>query len=139
MFWGNVNGSLGEISVIALLIGAFYLLSKKLITWHIPVAFLGTFFLIEGILWLVAPGRFMDPAFHLITGGMTFMAFFMATDPVTTPDSPKGKLLVGFGIGLIAIIIRNFGAYPEEIFLAVLIMNGLTPLINLKTGRGIPV
>ena len=133
MFWGNVNGTLGEISVIAILIGAFYLLAKKVITWHIPIAFLGTFFLVEGILWIVAPGSFMDPIFHLISGGMTLMAFFMATDPFTTPVSSLGKLLFGAGIGLLAILIRNLGAYPEEIFLAVLVMNGLTPLINLKT------
>jgi electron transport complex protein RnfD len=132
MFWGNMSGSLGEISAIAILIGGIYLLWKKIITWHIPIAVLGSVFLFEGILWMMAPERFMDPVFHLITGGIMLGAFFMATDLTTSPMTPVGKLIFGIGIGVITICIRNFGAYPEGISFAILIMNGFTPLINAK-------
>ena len=130
MFWGNMSGSLGEISAIAILIGGLYLLWKKIITWHIPAAVLGSIFIFEGLLWIFAPGRFMDPIFHLITGGAMLGAFFMATDLTTSPMTPKGKLIFGAGIGVITMCIRNFGAYPEGISFAILIMNGFTPLIN---------
>lgn len=132
MFWGDMSGSLGEISAIAILIGGIYLLWKKVITWHIPVAVLGSVFLFEGFLWILAPGRFMDPIFHLITGGIMLGAFFMATDLTTSPMTPIGKLIFGVGIGVITICIRNFGAYPEGISFAILIMNGFTPLINAR-------
>ena len=132
MFWGDMSGSLGEISAIAILMGGIYLLWKKIITWHIPVAVLGSIFLFEGILWIFAPDRFMDPVFHLITGGVMLGAFFMATDLTTSPMTPYGKLLFGAGIGVITMCIRNFGAYPEGISFAILIMNGFTPLINAK-------
>lgn len=132
MFWGNMSGSLGEISAIAILLGGIYLLWKKIITWHIPVAVLGSIFIFEGILWLIAPGRFMDPVFHLITGGVMLGAIFMATDLTTSPMTPLGKIIFGVGIGVITMCIRNFGAYPEGISFAILIMNGFTPLINAK-------
>jgi Na+-translocating ferredoxin:NAD+ oxidoreductase subunit D len=133
IFWGNVSGSIGEISAIAIVMGGIYLLWKKIITWHTPVAVLGSIFLFESILWIASPGRFMDPVFHLITGGATLFAFFMATDPKTSPVTPLGKLLAGISIGLITIAIRNFGAYPEEMFFAILVVNGFTPFINAKT------
>lgn len=132
MFWGNMSGSLGEISAIAILLGGIYLLWKKIITLHIPVAVLGSIFLFEGLLWLVAPDRFMDPIFHLITGGVMLGAIFMATDLTTSPMTPVGKIIFGVGIGVITMCIRNFGAYPEGISFAILIMNGFTPLINAK-------
>jgi electron transport complex protein RnfD len=132
MFWGNMSGSIGEISAIAILLGGVYLLWKKVITWHIPVAVLGSILLFEGVLWIIAPGRFMDPIFHLITGGVMLGAFFMATDLTTSPMSSGGKLVFGAGIGIITICIRNFGAYPEGISFAILIMNGFTPMINAK-------
>jgi electron transport complex protein RnfD len=132
MFWGDMSGSLGEISAIAILMGGAYLLWKKIITWHIPVAVLGSIFIFEGLLWIVAPGRFMDPVFHLITGGAMLGAFFMATDLTTSPMTPPGKIIFGIGIGVITMCIRNFGAYPEGISFAILIMNGFTPLINAK-------
>ena len=132
MFWGDMSGSLGEISAIAILMGGLYLLWKKIITWHIPVAVLGSIFIFEGLLWIVAPGRFMDPVFHLIAGGAMLGAFFMATDLTTSPMTPLGKTIFGIGIGVITMCIRNFGAYPEGISFAILIMNGFTPLINAK-------
>ncbi|MCL6102673.1 MAG: RnfABCDGE type electron transport complex subunit D [Bacteroidetes bacterium] len=132
MFWGNMSGSIGEISAIAILMGGIYLLWKKIITWHIPVAVLGSIFIFEGLLWIIAPGRFMDPVFHLITGGAMLGAFFMATDLSTSPMSSPGKIIFGVGIGVITMCIRNFGTYPEGISFAILIMNALTPLINAK-------
>jgi electron transport complex protein RnfD len=132
MFWGNMSGSLGEISAVAIILGGVYLLWKKIITWHIPAAVLGSIFIFEGILWLIAPDRFMDPVFHLITGGVMLGAFFMATDLTTSPMTPLGKIIFGVGIGVITMCIRNFGAYPEGISFAILIMNGFTPLINAK-------
>lgn len=133
MFWGDVSGSIGEISAIAILIGGLYLLMKKIISWHIPFAVLGTMFMIEGILWMLAPGRFADPVFHMVTGGAMLGALFMATGPGMTPASSFGKLIFGAGVGLITILIRNFGPFPEGITIAILIMNGLTPLIDANT------
>jgi electron transport complex protein RnfD len=130
LLYGNMSGSLGEISAILLLMGFGYMLWKKVITWHIPVFVLGTMFVFQGILWMVNPDRFMEPVFHLLTGGAMLGAIFMATDMVTSPMSHKGQLIFGMGIGIITILIRNFGAYPEGISFAILIMNGFTPLIN---------
>jgi electron transport complex protein RnfD len=130
LLYGNIPGSLGEISALLLLMGFGYLLWKKVITWHIPVFVLGTMFIFQGILWIANPDRFMEPVFHLLTGGAMLGAIFMATDMVTSPMSHKGQLIFGIGIGLITILIRNFGAYPEGISFAILIMNGFTPLIN---------
>ena len=135
MFWGNMSGSLGEISTIAILLGGIYLLWKKIITWHIPVSVLGTLFIFESLFWLLAPGSFMDPIFHLITGGVMLGAIFLATDPHTSPQSPTGKLLFGACVGLITILIRNFTPLPEGVIIAILVMNGFVPLINKKTKK----
>lgn len=132
LFWGNMSGSMGEISAIAILLGGIYLIWKRLITWHIPFAVLGTFFILEGFLWMAAPGSFLNPVFHLLTGGLMLGALFLATEPFTSPSSPTGKLLYGAGIGLITLIIRNFTSLPEGIALAILVMNGLSPLIRKK-------
>jgi len=132
MFWGNMSGSLGEISAIAILMGGLYLIWKRVITWHIPVAVLGSAFFFEGVLWMMAPGRFIDPLFYLVTGGLMLGAFFIAPILPSTPDSSSGKLIFGVGIGLITICMRNFGPYPEGVSFAILIMNGLTPFINAK-------
>ncbi len=130
MFIGKMGGSLGEVAAAALLIGLFYMLAKKIITWHIPVTILATVGVFTGILWLLNPGRFPDPLFHLLTGGILLGAIFMATDYVTSPMVPKGMVIYGIGIGAITVIIREFGAYPEGVSFAILIMNGFTPLIN---------
>lgn len=132
MFWGNMSGSLGEISAIALIIGGLYMLWKKIITWHIPVAVLGSIAIFQGILWGINPERFIDPVFHLITGGAMLGAIFMATDMVSSPMTQKGQLIFGIGIGVLTVCIRDFGAYPEGISFAILIMNGFTPLINAR-------
>ncbi len=130
LFIGNIGGSLGEISVIALLVGGIYLICTKTISWHIPVSILGTMFLFSGILYLVNPELNANPLFHICSGGAMLGAIFMATDYTTSPMTAKGKLLFGFGIGILTIIIRRFGAYPEGMSFAILIMNALTPLIN---------
>jgi Na+-translocating ferredoxin:NAD+ oxidoreductase subunit D len=130
MFLGTMGGSLGEISALALLLGGLFMLYKKIITWHIPVAVLGSMALFSGGLWLAAPELYAHPVFHLITGGAMLGAFFMATDMVTSPMSARGQILFGAGIGVLTIVIRTFGAYPEGISFAILIMNAFVPLIN---------
>lgn len=127
---GQMGGSFGEVSAIALLIGAIFLLIRKVITWEIPVAFLLTAFLFSGIFYLVDPSTYANPCFHLVTGGMMLGACFMATDMVTSPTSRWGMIVFGVGCGLLTIIIRLFGAYPEGVSFAILIMNAFVPLIN---------
>ena len=130
LFLGHVGGSLGEVSALAILIGAIYLLCRKIISWHIPVAFIGTAFVFSGILWLVNPEQYLDPLSTILAGGIMLGACFMATDMVTSPMSKSGQLIFGCGCGLLTIIIRNWGAYPEGVSFAILIMNSVTPLLN---------
>ena len=129
-FLGHIGGSMGEVSALAILIGAIYLLCRKVISWHIPVAFIGTAFVFSGILWLINPETYMDPLLTILTGGIMLGACFMATDMVTSPMAKSGQLLFGFGCGLLTIIIRNWGSYPEGVSFAILLMNSVTPLIN---------
>jgi electron transport complex protein RnfD len=130
MLLGNMGGSLGEVAAIALIIGFVYLLWKKVITWHIPVSIIGTMAIFTTILWLVNPGKNADPGFHILAGGVLLGAIFMATDYVTSPMNPKSMIIYGFGIGLITVIIRVWGAYPEGVSFAILIMNAFVPLMN---------
>ncbi|GAB1415318.1 RnfABCDGE type electron transport complex subunit D [Paludibacter sp.] len=130
MLIGKMQGSLGEVSAIALLIGLVYMLIKKIITWHIPVSIFTTVIVFSGILHIVNPDIYLSPEVHLLTGGLMLGAIFMATDYVTSPMNPKGMWIYGVGIGLLTIIIRTWGAYPEGVSFAILIMNGFTPLIN---------
>ena len=130
MLFGQMGGSFGEISFIALLVGALFLIFRKVITWHIPVSFIGSAFLLSGALYLYNPACYANPFFHLITGGLMLGACFMATDIVTSPTSPWGMIVFGTGCGLLTIVIRIFGAYPEGVSFAILLMNALTPLIN---------
>ena len=127
---GFQTGSLGEMAAIALLIGAAYIFYKKVITWHIPVSYLLTALLFAAIFWLIDPTYYADPLFHLITGGMILGVFYMATDMVTSPMSAKGQIIFGIGCGLLTMIIRFWGSYPEGVSFAILIMNAFTPLIN---------
>lgn len=158
-FMGSIGGSLGEIAAFALLAGLIYMLATKVITWHTPISVLGTVFLFSGILWVfsiegntaildslgwdlpyiqfmdkntnaLAAFHMADPLFHLLTGGVLLGGIFMATDYVTSPMTAKAQLIYGVGIGVITVIIRIFGAYPEGISFAILIMNGFTPLLN---------
>ena len=130
MLIGNMGGSLGEVSAIALLLGMCYMLWKKIITWHIPVSIFVTVFVFTGIMHLVDPTQYASPFVHLLSGGLMLGAIFMATDYVTSPMSKNGMLVYGVGIGLLTVIIRLFGSYPEGMSFAIFIMNALTPLIN---------
>lgn len=130
LFIGNIGGSMGEVSTLAILIGLAYLLYKKVISWHIPVSILATVFVFTGILHFANPTLFASPVAHLFTGGLMLGAVFMATDYVTSPMNTRGMLVYGVGIGIITVLIRAFGAYPEGVSFAILIMNAFTPLIN---------
>ena len=110
---GNNGGCLGEVSALALLLGLAYMLWKKIITWHIPISILATVFVFSGIMHLVDPELYVSPVLQLLTGGLMLGAIFMATDYVTSPMSKKGMLIYGVCIGLLTVIIRLFGAYPE--------------------------
>ena len=130
---GNVGGSIGETSAMAIFIGGFFLLIKKYADWRIPFSFLGSVFLIGGICWLISPSEYPDPVFHLLSGGLILGAFFMATDLVTSPITKKGSWIFGMGAGLILIIIRLYGGLPEGVMYSILLMNAITPLINRYT------
>ncbi|MBO7144356.1 MAG: RnfABCDGE type electron transport complex subunit D [Salinivirgaceae bacterium] len=130
MLLGQMGGSLGEVSAIALLIGFAFLLFRRIITWHIPVTIFATVFVFQGILYLADPTQFASPVAHLLAGGLMLGAIFMATDYVTSPMSICGKVVYAIGIGIITVVIRNFGSFPEGMSFAILIMNAVTPLIN---------
>jgi electron transport complex protein RnfD len=130
MLLGVMGGCVGEISAIALIIGFVYMLWKKIVTWHTPIAMLGMMALFTGILWMINPEKYLDPVFHLLSGGALLGAFFMATDYVTSPMTTRGMLIYGAGIGFLTVIIRVFGSYPEGVSFAILIMNGFVPLMN---------
>lgn len=130
MLVGNMGGSLGEVSALALLLGLFYMLWKKIITWHIPVSIFVTVFVFTSIMHLVNPVQYASPCVHLLSGGLMLGAIFMATDYVTSPMSKSGMIVYGVGIGILTTVIRLFGSYPEGMSFAIFIMNGVTPLIN---------
>jgi len=134
-FFGNMNGCIGETSALALLIGAAYLLYRKVISWHIPAAYLLTVLVYAAALRAVSPATSIPPLFHLLSGGLILGAFFMATDMVTTPLTRRGMLVFGVGCGVLTMVIRTVktGAYPEGVSFAILIMNAFTPLINRAT------
>lgn len=128
---GHNGGSLGEVSALALLIGGLYMLYRKIITWHIPFSYMASVLIFSGILWLINPELYVNPLFHLVTGGMMLGIFFMATDMVSSPMTPAGQILFGVGVGVLTIIIRVWAAYPEGVSFAILIMNAATPLLNM--------
>jgi electron transport complex protein RnfD len=136
-FLGTQPGSMGEISGLLLMIGFLYMVIRKVITWHIPVIVIGSMFIFSGFLWLGNPDRYVDPLFQILTGGAMLGAIFMATDYVTSPMTIRGIVIYSVGIGVITILIRVFGAYPEGISFAILIMNAFVPLLNkyLKPSR----
>ncbi len=130
LFLGYMHGSMGEISALALIAGGIYMVFRKIITWHIPASIILSVLVFTGILWLINPYDNADPLFHLLTGGLMLGAIYMATDYVTSPMTPKGMWIFGIGIGVITVAIRVFGAYPEGVSFAILIMNAFVPLIN---------
>ena len=130
MLIGNTGGCLGEVCAIAILLGLVYLLVKKIITWHIPVSILVTVAVFSGLMHLANPTTYVAPQYELLSGGLLLGAVFMATDYVTSPMTHKGQLIYGVAIGLLTMVIRTWGAYPEGMSFAILIMNAFTPLIN---------
>ncbi len=134
MFVGNVAGALGETSALALLIGGFWLLYKGHIDWRIPGGYIATVFIMGAVF---GGGAYLNPLttglFHVLAGGVMLGAFFMATDMVTSPVTPAGKLVFGVGCGLFTMLVRLFGAYPEGVTFGILIMNALTPIIDNLT------
>lgn len=123
------GGALGEVCALALLLGLAYLLWKKIITWHIPISILATVFVLSALLHAASPA-YANPVQVLLSGGLMLGAIFMATDYVTSPMTHRGQLIYGVCIGLLTVVIRNWGSYPEGMSFAILIMNGFTPLIN---------
>jgi electron transport complex protein RnfD len=130
LLFGKIGGSLGEISALALLLGFAYLLIRRVIRPYIPLSIFGNIIVFSGILWLIDPHHNIGPLFHLLTGGVLLGAIFMATDYVTSPMHPKAMVIYGIGIGLITMLIRIYGSYPEGISFAILIMNATVPLLN---------
>ena len=122
MFLGARGGSLGETSCLALLLGGLYLMLRKVITWHVPVAFIGTVVVLTALLG-------QQPLYQMMAGGLFIGAFFMATDYTTSPPTPAGKLIFGVGCGLITVAIRVWGNYPEGVSFSILLMNVLNPYI----------
>ena len=123
-------GTVGELCALALLAGFAYMLWKKIITWHIPVSIIGTIFVLAGLFHLADP-VYADPFTVILSGGLMLGAIFMATDYVTSPMTPKGQIIYGVSIGVLTLVIRNWGSYPEGMSFAILIMNAFTPLINM--------
>jgi len=144
---GLTAGSLGETSAILFLAGGLVLLLLRIISWHIPVAMLATVALLSGIFHELDPVHFAPPLFELLSGGLLLGAFFIATDPVTSPVSPMGRLIFGAGCGTLVFVIRQWAGYPEGVAFAVLLMNAATPMIDHyirprifgRTGSGQPL
>ena len=130
MLFLNIGGSAGELSAIALLVGFAYLLIRKVIRPYITLSILATVAVFSGIFWVINPAEYTGPLFNLLTGGLLLGSIFMATDYVTSPMSNWGGVIFGVGIGVITMLIRYFGAYPEGVSFAILIMNSVVPLIN---------
>jgi Na+-translocating ferredoxin:NAD+ oxidoreductase subunit D len=131
--FGALGGKGGEYVVIGYLLGGLYLWQQKIISWHLPTAFLGALAAISGIFWLTNPAQFASPVFHLFSGASILAAFFIITDPVSGPTTPKGKLYFAAGVGLITYIIRVYGGYPDGVAFAVIFMNICVPLIDALT------
>lgn len=127
---GSVSGCMGGDSAIFVLIGGAFLLQQRIISWHIPASFIGTVFVLTGLYWMIEPTQTINPLLHILSGGVMLGAFFMATDYVTSPMEKRAQLIFGFGCGLITVVIRLFGSYPEGVGFAILIMNAFVPLLD---------
>lgn len=131
--FGNFGGKGGEVVAAMYLLGGLFLLQQRIITWHAPVSFLVTLALIAALFNGIDPSRYATPMFHLFTGGAMLGAFFIATDYVTGPTTPLGKLIFGTGVGFLEYVIRVFGGYPDGVAFSILIMNAAVPLIDAYT------
>lgn len=130
MLFARAGGSAGEASALAIILGFVYLLIRRVIRPHIPVTIILTVAVMSGIFWLIDPSQYTDPLFNILTGGVLLGSVFMATDYVTSPMTTKGMVIYGIGIGIITVLIRFFGSYPEGVSFAILIMNSIVPLLN---------
>lgn len=133
MFFGNIGGSIGETSALAILIGGIFLLVFGIANWRIPLSMIIGILVFGALIWLINPAKYPDPLYHLFSGGFLFGAFFMATDWVTSPLTGKGMWIFGLGISLIVVVIRVFGGLPEGVMYAILLMNAVVPIINRYT------
>lgn len=133
LFFGNVAGSMGETSAIAILIGGLYLRYRGYINWKLPLGYLGSMAIFGGIFWLINPSKYPDPLFHILAGGAMLGAWFMVTDMVTSPVTPLGQWIFVICGGLLAVIIRLFGGLPEGVMYSILLMNTFVPLLNKHT------
>lgn len=131
--FGSIGAKGGEYVTMAYLLGGLYLWQQKIISWHLPTAFLGALALISGIFWAFNPEHFASPLFHLFSGASILAAFFIITDPVSGPTTPKGKLYFAASIGVITYLIRVYGGYPDGVAFAVIFMNICVPLIDATT------
>lgn len=131
--FGALGATNGEYVTLAYLLGGLYLWQQKIITWHLPTAFLGALALISGVFWLIDPTHFTSPLFHLFSGASMLCAFFIITDPVSGPTTPRGKLYFAAGVGIITYLIRVYGGYPDGVAFAVIFMNICVPLIDAHT------
>lgn len=133
LFWGNTGGCIGETSAAALLLGAIYLFFRRIIDWRIPLGIIASLAAFTGIFWLASPDKYASPLFHVLAGGLMIGAFYMATDMVTSPITPRGTWVYALGIGLLIGLIRLFGGFPEGVMFAILFMNTFVPLLNRTT------
>ncbi len=133
LFFGNVAGSLGETSALAILIGGLYLRYKGYINWKLPLGYLGSIAFFATIFWIANPAKYASPFFHVMAGGAMLGAWFMVTDMVTSPVTPLGQWIFAIGAGFLTIIIRLFGGLPEGVMYSILFMNAFVPLINRHT------
>ncbi len=133
LFVGNISGSLGETSALALIIGGVYLLVRGYIDWRIPAGAIGSLLGLSALIWGINPGQFSPPIFHLLAGGFLIGAIYMATDPTTSPVTKSGRWIFGIGVGVITLVIRSWGGYPEGVMFSILLMNAFRPLIDRFT------
>ncbi len=133
MFFGNIGGSLGETSALAILIGGIFLIAIGVVNYRVPLAMILGMILFAGIFWVIDPAKYPNPLFQIFAGGFLFGTFFMATDWVTSPLTSKGMWIFGLGIALLVVVIRIFGGLPEGVMYAILIMNSVVPIINRYT------
>jgi electron transport complex protein RnfD len=132
MFLGTISGSLGETSALLLILGFIYLVLRGRIKLTVPITYIGTVAAMSGIFYLIDPA-FGIPIYHILGGGLMLGALFMATDMVTSPMTIKGQFIFGLGCGVITMIIRYFGGYPEGVSYSIIIMNSFVPLIDMVT------
>lgn len=131
--FGVIGTKGSEYVALAYLAGGLYLWQQKIITWHLPTAFLGSIVAMAGLFWMINPAQYANPGFHLFSGASMLAAFFIITDPISGPTTPKGKLYFAAGVGIITYLIRVYGGYPDGVAFAVIFMNICVPLIDMYT------